>query len=144
MNTCRWATTVATLGLLAGLTGCASDDSPAPEDQTASSPTGQAAPSSPPAESAESAPEEPEAAEPVAIAIEDFAYTDPGPVAPGTEIEVTNNDDVVHTVTAEEAGDFDVSVDPGATVTFTAPSEPGDYPYFCTLHPSMTSSLVVE
>ncbi len=78
------------------------------------------------------------------ITIVDFEYQGPDSVAPGTEITVTNEDSAPHTVTAEDDGGFDVTVAGGETVTFTAPSEPGSYPYICTFHPDMAAHLVVK
>ena len=84
------------------------------------------------------------AAEEVVITIEEFAYDLPDAVPPGAEITVRNMDGVGHTVTADEGGAFDVVVGPGEEVTFTAPSEAGEYPFHCTPHPAMTATLVVE
>lgn len=78
------------------------------------------------------------------ITIADFEYATTGTIGPGAEVTVTNQDDVGHTVTSDEEGLFDVEVGPGETVTFTAPQEPGEYPYYCIPHPAMVSSLVVE
>ena len=64
--------------------------------------------------------------------------------AAGAEITVRNVDGVGHTVTADEGEAFDVVVGPGSEVTFTAPTEEGEYPFHCTPHPAMTGTLVVE
>lgn len=84
------------------------------------------------------------AAEEIVIVIEDFGYEVPNSVRAGAEIVVRNEDGVGHTVTADEGDTFDVEVPPGEEVTFTAPSEAGEYPFHCTPHPAMTSTLVVE
>lgn len=78
------------------------------------------------------------------ITIVDFEYETTGTIEPGAEVTLTNEDSVGHTVTSDEDGVFDVEVGPGETVTFTAPEEPGEYPYFCVPHPEMVSTLVVE
>ena len=79
------------------------------------------------------------------ITIKDFKYGEPLTVAPGTVVTVTNMDSAPHTVTAEKGQAFDAQVGGGgATVTFTAPSEPGSYPYFCTYHPNMKGTLTVK
>ena len=91
-------------------------------------------------ESSTSAP----ASEKVVITISDFAFSLPDSVPAGAQISVTNNDSVGHTVTADSGDAFDVSVAPGATVTFAAPDKPGTYAFHCTPHPNMTSSLVVK
>ena len=55
----------------------------------------------------------------------------------------TNNDDTIHTVTAN-GGAFDSGyLDPGATFTFTFTS-PGVYEYHCQLHPWMIGYVVVK
>ena len=65
-------------------------------------------------------------------------------VAPGTRVEVINEDDEPHTVTAED-GSFDAD-DSGAddSGAFTAPSEPGTYGITCTVHPSMHGQITVR
>lgn len=82
-------------------------------------------------------------AEPAAIQISGFAYGDPLTVAPGTAIEVTNQDGPPHTVTADD-GTFDTgNLGSGERGTITAPSAPGTYSFFCTIHPSMQGSITV-
>lgn len=78
------------------------------------------------------------------IVIEGFDYVLPDSVPPGAEIVVRNLDGVGHTVTADEGDAFDVVVGPGSEVTFTAPTEEGEYPFHCMPHPAMTGTLVVE
>ncbi|NYF97544.1 cupredoxin domain-containing protein [Janibacter cremeus] len=80
----------------------------------------------------------------VTITISDFTYSVPDSVPAGAEITVTNSDEVGHTVTADSGDTFDVAVEPGATVTFTAPESAGEYAFHCIPHPAMTSTLVVE
>ena len=41
------------------------------------------------------------------------------------------------------AGGFDVTSDPGKTVTFTAPSKPGSYGFHCNIHNFMKATLTV-
>ena len=80
-----------------------------------------------------------------AITIKDFEYGAPLTVAPGAVVTVTNMDAAGHTVTADQGQAFDVDVrGSGATATFTAPSEPGSYPYHCTYHPNMRGTLTVK
>lgn len=110
------------LGILpAVLSGCSGDSDPAPtEDPSVSVPAGAAQ-----------------------ITIADFGYEISGTIAPGATISVMNQDNVGHTVTSDEDGVFDVVVGAGESVTFTAPEEPGDYPFHCTPHPAMVSVLTV-
>lgn len=77
------------------------------------------------------------------ITISDFEYSFTGTFAPGATVTVHNEDNVGHTVTSDTGGQFDVAVGPGETVTFTAPEEPGEYPFHCTPHPDMVSTLTV-
>lgn len=81
-------------------------------------------------------------AEEIVITISDFAFDVPESVPPGAEITVVNEDSSYHTVTSDD-GTFDVGARNGEPVTFTAPDEPGEYPFHCTPHPNMTATLVV-
>lgn len=57
---------------------------------------------------------------------------------------VENRDQVAHTVTADASGSlFDVTVDPGSTASFTAPTSPGSYKFHCRFHANMHGTLVV-
>ena len=48
-----------------------------------------------------------------------------------------------HTVTAV-GGEFASGlIDPGASVAFVAPTQPGTYTFVCDLHPTMQGTLVV-
>lgn len=82
-------------------------------------------------------------AAPLTIVISDFTFHVPEEVPAGATVTVRNEDNVGHTVTADEAGGFDVAVGPGEEVTFTAPDEPGEHPFHCIPHPQMTATLVV-
>lgn len=65
-------------------------------------------------------------------------------VRPGEKITVSNFDSAPHTVTSKEGNAFDTgSIEGGKSATFTAPSKPGSYPFFCSLHPRMTATLTV-
>jgi plastocyanin len=79
------------------------------------------------------------------ITIKNFEYGAPLTVAPGAVVTVTNMDSAGHTVTAEQGDVFDVDVKgSGGTATFTAPSAPGSYPFYCTYHPNMRGTLIVK
>ena len=76
------------------------------------------------------------------ITIKDFGFTAPSSVGPGAEISVDNMDSVAHTVTANSGNAFDDPAPPGKS-SFTAPTEPGSYPFHCNIHPEMHGNLVV-
>lgn len=65
-------------------------------------------------------------------------------VAPGTKISIVNQDRAPHTITAVNKS-FDTGTVPGGQRgEFTAPNTPGTYSYVCTIHPSMTGTLIVK
>jgi plastocyanin len=91
--------------------------------------------------------EGPAAGEPAgqaAIRIDDFHYTPQMLViAPGTTVTWTNADDSPHTV-REKDGKFKsaaLDTDDTFSQTFTAP---GEFEYFCSIHPYMTGKIVVK
>ena len=84
------------------------------------------------------------APEETVIHVQDFGYQVPDSVAPGATVSVMNMDGEAHTVTADEGDAFDAQVTGGATGSFTAPLEPGTYPFHCTYHSNMQGVLVVR
>lgn len=77
------------------------------------------------------------------VAIMNFAFVPPSLSVPtGTTVTWTNQDDVAHTVTADDGKTFDHTLDPSQTFGFTA-ATPGTYTYFCRLHPFMKATLTV-
>ncbi|MEL6892129.1 MAG: cupredoxin domain-containing protein [Actinomycetota bacterium] len=96
-----------------------------------------------PEEAAEEASDEAPAAGGAEITIADFAFGDPITVAAGTEVTVSNVDGAPHSVTASEAGFTSGILDPGASGSFVAPSEPGTYAFVCAVHPTMEGELIV-
>lgn len=81
-------------------------------------------------------------AEAVTIVIKDYKYEVPGSVGAGTTVTVRNDDPVEHSITARDET-FDVEVEAGETVTFTAPQDARTYDIYCTYHPQMTGQLTV-
>jgi plastocyanin len=79
------------------------------------------------------------------ITIQNFSFSPAKvTVTPGEKVTVTNKDSVAHTVTANDKKFNTGDIEPGKTVTFTAPSSPGSYPYICTIHQYMTGMLTVK
>ena len=80
------------------------------------------------------------------ITISGFAYSGTMTVKPGQKVTVTNDDSVTHTLTDKASHKFDTGDIPasGGTKTFTAPTQPGRYPFGCTIHPDMKGTLVVR
>jgi plastocyanin len=82
----------------------------------------------------------------VTLAAANFAF-DPATVSAsaGDTIEFTNDDDVEHNLTAEDAG-LDQDVEAGESTTIDlADVEPGTYEFFCKYHPDqMKGTLEVQ
>ena len=80
-----------------------------------------------------------------AITIMNFGFQEPASVAPGATLTITNMDAATHTVTSDDGSSFNVTVKGnGGTATFTAPAQPGSYPFHCTFHAEMHGTLVVK
>ena len=62
-------------------------------------------------------------------------------VKTGTTVTWRNEDDIPHTVAASNRLFKSNDTDDSFSFTFTAP---GTYEYFCSLHPRMTGTVVVE
>ena len=63
-------------------------------------------------------------------------------VQAGTTVMWTNSDEDPHTVTATGKAFHSAALDTGGRYSFTF-TRPGDYAYFCSLHPHMTGRIVV-
>jgi plastocyanin len=88
----------------------------------------------------------PAQAGPPTITVDDFVFNDFNDVVvkPGTQVTVTNTDEDPHTVTSYVPGAFDIDVAAKSEATFTAPSQPGSYPFHCGNHTSMHGTLIVR
>jgi plastocyanin len=154
MNIPRSALGLVLATVLVGVAGCGSGGEPTSEappaetsaaaETTAESTPEETASAEEPSEPASEEPTEEAPAEEIVITIRNFEYQMPESVPAGAEITVINEDTAPHTVTTTETEDFDAIVQGGETTTFTAPSEPGEYPFVCTYHPNMTGTLVVS
>ena len=85
----------------------------------------------------------PVAAGPVAVRIGNFTF---GPkavtVKVGQSVTWTNDDDIPHTVVATDKSFRSKVIDTGQSFTFTF-TKPGQFAYFCSLHPMMTGKVTV-
>jgi plastocyanin len=86
-----------------------------------------------------------DAPKPPEVNIDNFSFSPATiTVKAGTTVTWTNRDDIPHTVVADDKQSFKSKVlDTGEKFTFTA-TKPGTYGYFCSIHPKMTGTLVVE
>ncbi|MFA5107700.1 MAG: cupredoxin family copper-binding protein [Patescibacteria group bacterium] len=76
------------------------------------------------------------------VTISNFAFSPATlTVTAGTAVTWVNNDSVTHTVTASAFNSGDLA--PGQTYTFTF-STPGTYAYSCSIHPTMTGTIIVQ
>ena len=64
-------------------------------------------------------------------------------VKAGTTVTWRNEDDIPHTVTSTTQLFKSKALDTEDSFSFTF-TEPGTYQYFCSLHPRMTATIVVE
>lgn len=76
------------------------------------------------------------------ITISGFAFSDPITVVAGTEVTVTNEDGAGHTWTSNDGLWDSGTLRGGDTFSFTFDA-PGEYSFFCAIHPSMTGNLTV-
>ena len=78
------------------------------------------------------------------IAIHNFAFV-PAiiVVKPGTTVTWTNFDEDPHTATATDKSFHSSALDTRDTYSFTF-TRPGEFAYFCALHPHMTGKVIVK
>ena len=85
-----------------------------------------------------------DAANPAAIQIDNFHYSPPMlVVAPGTTVTWKNDDDSPHSVREKDGKFKSAALDTDDTFS-QAFSAPGEYDYFCSIHPYMTGKIVVK
>jgi plastocyanin len=78
------------------------------------------------------------------VQIRDFAFFPQTIViTPGAAVTWTNADDEPHTVTANDRSYHSAALDTDQTYTHTF-TAPGEYRYFCSLHPHMTATVIVR
>jgi len=78
------------------------------------------------------------------VNIEDFAFSPPSlTVKIRTAVTWLNKDDIPHTVVSKTRMFKSKALDTGDSFSFTF-NEAGTYEYFCSLHPHMMGTIVVE
>jgi plastocyanin len=81
---------------------------------------------------------------PTAVRIDNFTFKEPVvTVKAGTTVTWTNGDDIPHTVVAKDSAFKSKVLDTGDRFSFTF-AKPGQFGYFCSLHPHMTGTIVVK
>jgi len=79
-----------------------------------------------------------------AVAIKGFAFVPQVVVVtPGTTVTWTNADEDPHTATATDKSFHSSALDQHQTFSFTF-TKPGEFAYFCQLHPHMTGKVIVK
>jgi plastocyanin len=86
----------------------------------------------------------PARAETVEVKIDNFTFTPQQiTVKAGDTVTWINHDDIPHTVTSKTFIFRSKAMDTDDKFSFTF-ATPGSFPYFCSLHPHMTGTIVVE
>jgi plastocyanin len=82
---------------------------------------------------------------PVKVKIDNFTFDNAEITVPvGTTVTWVNQDDIPHTVVADDKKTFRSKVlDTDETFSFTF-TTPGAFGYFCSIHPHMTGKIVVK
>jgi len=78
------------------------------------------------------------------VKIDNFAFT-PGAITikRGTQVTWINHDDIPHTVDSTQGKFKSAALDTDQKFEFRF-TEPGEYPYYCRMHPKMTGSIIVQ
>ena len=78
------------------------------------------------------------------VHIGNFTFNQPAlTVHPGTTITWVNDDDIPHTVVAKDMTFKSRVLDTGDRFSFTF-AKPGQFDYFCSIHPHMTGKVIVK
>ena len=79
-----------------------------------------------------------------AVKIDNYSFTPQTITVPaGTTVTWTNGDDVPHTVAATDMAFHSKAMDTDEQYSHTF-DQPGTYQYYCTVHPRMQGTVVVE
>jgi plastocyanin len=78
------------------------------------------------------------------VKIDNFAFS-PGEVTvkAGTQVSWINHDDVPHTVDSTQGKFKSAALDTDDKFQFLF-TEPGEYPFYCRMHPRMTGKIIVQ
>jgi plastocyanin len=77
------------------------------------------------------------------VTIENFAFTPSQlTVKPGTEVTFVNHDDIPHSIVASKGEFHSSALDTDERFVFRF-TTPGEFIYFCGLHPHMTAKIEV-
>jgi plastocyanin len=80
----------------------------------------------------------------VPVEIRDFTFVPADATVPaGSAVRWTNADGLAHTVVADDGTFASSNIEEGETYAFTF-TDPGTYPYFCSIHESMRGTITVE
>ena len=81
----------------------------------------------------------------VEIRIDNFSFGPASVTVPaGTQVTWVNHDDIPHTITSDDKTTFKSHpLDTDEKFVFKF-DKPGTYPYFCSIHPKMTATVVVK
>lgn len=78
------------------------------------------------------------------VKIDNFSFVPKSlTVKPGETVRWTNRDDIPHVVVSTEKKFSSPVLDTDQAFSFTF-KDPGSYPYFCKIHPTMTGTIVVS
>ena len=90
------------------------------------------------------APAAADAPAPVTVEIRDMKYApDTLTIPAGTRVTWVNRDQMPHTVTARGRAFASAALDTGDSYSYTFKT-PGEFTYFCTIHPFMVARVVVK
>jgi plastocyanin len=81
---------------------------------------------------------------PAQVVIDNFVYS-PVPLAVkvGTTVTWVNHDDIPHTVDSTDKKFKSAALDTDEKFEFRF-TEPGEYPFYCRIHPKMTGKIIVQ
>ena len=80
----------------------------------------------------------------VEVKIDNFSFSPASITVPlGTTVKWTNRDDIPHTVVSDKEVFKSKTLDTDEQYSYTF-TKPGEYGYFCSIHPKMTGKVTVK